>query len=246
MFVLARPILAGPVLALSVLTTLAPIGSVPARAAGLPALPGAIGAEHRHDHEAGSDGLVAADFEGVADDVILWGDLARARVSFDRNSGRFERVFLPPVRQLDGRIVTLLGFISTPEANKPYHQFLLSEMPFLCEGCHAAPSPVGIVEVNLLEPITGTGPVTRVTIVVRGRFALIEDDSAAVAYRLDDAVVVPRSGRGPARAAARPTSRIAGPDFAAGHADGHGDTRDHHVDRDQLIDRNDKAPAARD
>ena len=142
-------------------------------------------ADDPHHHAEGTS-LSAADFKHSPKDLVLWGDLARARVT--RSGGRFHVTFLPQVRALDGKTVTLVGFMAPVHSGKRHTQFLLSDRRFLCDGCQSPPPPQSVVEVNsrVAEPARDR-PIT-----VRGSLELVGDDPNGLIYRLNGAKVLRR------------------------------------------------------
>jgi len=146
--------------------------------------PAKVGADEGHGHSQGERALTSNDFRDAPGDLILWGQLAK--VGLTRSSGRYHVTFLPPVSALDGKTVTLVGFMTTVHPGTLHTQFLLSDRPILCRDCHSAPDPSGIVEVNIrvAEPAT-TSPVR-----VQGKLQLVKDNPNGLIYRLLDARVV--------------------------------------------------------
>jgi hypothetical protein len=139
-----------------------------------------------HHHGAPEHRLSAADFKGAPKDLVLWGQLAKVGVT--RKSGRYHVKFLPPVLALEGKTVTLVGFMAPVHGGKREKQFLLSDTRFLCDTCQSAPALQSIVEVNALvgEPIRDR------PIMVRGKLELVHDDPNGLIYRLRDARVLRR------------------------------------------------------
>jgi hypothetical protein len=151
-----------------------------------PASSAPMHAEGPHGHSDGKNLLTAADFKRAPRDLVLWGDLARAGVT--RTGGRFHVTFLPPVKALEGKTVTLIGFMAPVHTGERHTQFLLSDRRFLCDACLAPPPPQSIVEVNarVAEPARER-PIT-----VRGALELVKDDPNGLLYRLNDAKVIRR------------------------------------------------------
>ena len=139
-----------------------------------------------HGHEDHAPALTAKHFRNAPKDLVLWGQLAKVGVT--RHGGRYHVTFLPPVLALDGKTVALVGFMTTVHPGERHTQFLLTDRPFLCDDCHSAPSPAGIVEVNAKvgQPARGS------PIMVRGTLELVKDDPNGLVYRLRDAKVIRR------------------------------------------------------
>ena len=139
---------------------------------------------HQHEHE--GDALQEKDFRHAPKDLVLWGELARTRVV--RGGGRLTPTFLPSVLALDGKTVSLLGFMAPVKRGKAHTQFLLSDKRFLCDRCESSPPPASIVEVN-----TQVGePLRDRPIWVRGKLQLVKDSPNGLVYRLNAAKVIRR------------------------------------------------------
>jgi hypothetical protein len=123
------------------------------------------------------------DFRHAPRDVVLWGELERTLLR--RESGRIVAVFTPAVRKLDGRVVSLVGFMTPVDAGQRHARFLLSAKPILCPGCDSAPTPTEIVEVlAVAAQAPQAGQVT-----MRGKLELVRGEDGLV-YRLRNARVV--------------------------------------------------------
>ena len=139
---------------------------------------------YRHLHALPEHQLSPSDFEGAPEDLVLWGELAKAGVT--RKAGRYNVTFLPSVLALDGKTITLIGFMAPVHPREREKQFLLSDTRFLCNTCQSAPPPQSIVEVNALKAL----PVHEHPITVRGRLELVHDSQHGLIYRLQDALLV--------------------------------------------------------
>jgi hypothetical protein len=129
------------------------------------------------------------DFTHAPKDVLPWGELAKVGVR--RTGGRLEVDFLPPVRALEGKNVTLYGFMTPVAPGATHKRFLLSMHPLSCADCEQT-TPEGIVEVNVRKPqATSSEPLA-----VLGKFVLVWDRSSGIIYRLKNAVVVRESHHG--------------------------------------------------
>ena len=140
-----------------------------------------------HDEHGHADRwLTEKDFRNAPKDLVLWGHLAKVGVT--RTGGRQNVIVLPAVQALDGKTVTLVGFMTQVHPGDRSKQFLLGDKPFLCDDCHASPGPAEIVEVNLkvAEPKRST------PIMVRGKLQVLRDDPNGLIYRLTEAKVIRR------------------------------------------------------
>jgi uncharacterized protein len=135
-----------------------------------------------HTHHAEPLGEEA--YKDAPPDVVLWGDLARALVV--RRGSTYQTTFLPPVLALDGKTISIVGYV-TPVTEKvtPSKQFLLSNHAFLCDECEP-PTSTELVEVNTRDSVIAKEGVA----IVRGQFEVVKNDSKGLAYRLNKAVIL--------------------------------------------------------
>ena len=135
-----------------------------------------------HSHHAELLGEQA--YKDAPADVVLWGDLARALVV--RKGSTYQTTFLPPVLALDGKTISIIGYV-TPVMTKdtPSKQFLLSDHVFLCDECEP-PTPTELVEVNTKDFVMAKDGVAT----IRGQFEVVKNDPKGLAYRLNKAIVL--------------------------------------------------------
>jgi uncharacterized protein len=139
------------------------------------------------EHGPGDRHLTEKDFREAPKDLVLWGHLAKVGVT--RKGGRQNVIVLPAVQALDGKMVTLVGFMTQVHRGDRSKQFLLGDKPFLCDDCHASPGPAEIVEVNL----KAAEPKRSSSIMVRGKLQVLKDDPNGLIYRLTEAKVIRRN-----------------------------------------------------
>ncbi len=91
-------------------------------------------------------------------------------------------VFSPEVKKLEGKIVTLRGYIIPVEGYKSHKEFVFSAYPYnLCFFCGGA-GPETVMEVFSKEPIKYTAD----PIVIKGRLKLNDSDINRLMYSLHD------------------------------------------------------------
>ncbi|MDM0000696.1 hypothetical protein QTI24_18925 [Variovorax sp. J22P240] len=143
-------------------------------------------AVHAHDDEHEGE----LDFGRAPQGTMLWGTLAKVGVW--RSEGKLVRKFTQPIRQYDGKKVTLYGYVTLVDGpTSPHRMFLLSSQKIACRGCARPVEPEGIVEVSLKRPadlrrLAGPAEV----LAVRGKLELVQDDATALLYRLADSEIV--------------------------------------------------------
>jgi len=135
-----------------------------------------------HTHHA--EPLSEQAYKDAPADVVLWGDLARALVV--RKGSTYQTTFLPPVLALDGKTISIIGYVTPVMDNdKPSKQFLLSSHAFLCDECEP-PTPTELVEVNTKD----FGMAKEGVATIRGQFEVVKNDPKGLAYRLNQAVIL--------------------------------------------------------
>jgi hypothetical protein len=135
-----------------------------------------------HTHHA--EPLSEQAYKDAPADVVLWGDLARALVV--RKGSTYQTTFLPPVLALDGKTISIIGYV-TPVMRKdsPSKQFLLSNHAFLCDECEP-PTSTELVEVNTKDFVMAKDGVAT----IRGQFEVLKNDPKGLVYRLNKAIIL--------------------------------------------------------
>jgi hypothetical protein len=135
-----------------------------------------------HTHRAELLGEQA--YKDAPADIVLWGDLARALVV--RKGSTYQTTFLPPVLALDGKTISIVGYVTqVMKKDTPSKQFLLSSHAFLCDECEP-PTPTELVEVNTKDFVMAKDGVAT----VRGQLEVLKNDPRGLAYRLNKAIIV--------------------------------------------------------
>lgn len=111
---------------------------------------------------------------------ITWAALAQAKGSPDGV------VFPVALRPLDGKTVTVTGFMVPLEAKAEQTRFLLTENPTDCEFCLEG-GPASFIEVRSAPLRFSPKPLTMV-----GRIKLLREDASGMYYRLTEAQLLPR------------------------------------------------------
>ena len=114
----------------------------------------------------------------------IWPLLRQTKITEDAQRGVFMASFPKSVAALDGRELTIDGFMLPLEANAETHHFLLSRYTPVCPFCPPG-EPNEIVEVYARSSIVPTPDEVTVT----GRLGLQRDGGGGLFFRLDDADV---------------------------------------------------------
>lgn len=119
----------------------------------------------------------------MVEGALDWSQLARAGESMFRD-GRISR-FPADLHALDGKEVTLAGYMMPFRDGDAHSEFMLGALQFHCTGCMTGDLN-RLVAVKAAEPVVySDGP-----LVIRGRLRLLEDEASPLFYRLDNALEV--------------------------------------------------------
>jgi len=129
------------------------------------------------------DERTAQEMLPMSDDPV-WTVLGAAPVSLDEQDGLYSIAFTDGVKALEGKTLTITGFMLPLEAGETFRQFLLSKRTPTCAFCPPG-EPNEMVYVVTLAPVAwDDGPIT-----VTGRFLLANDREMGLFYRLDEAAL---------------------------------------------------------
>lgn len=113
----------------------------------------------------------------------LWTVLRRTRVAQDDRRGLYTASFPAEVQALDGRTVTLSGFMLPLDTEAAARHFLLSKYTPVCFFCPPG-QPNEVVEVTARSGVALTDRMLTVT----GRLALTHQTDRGLFFRMDQAV----------------------------------------------------------
>ena len=120
----------------------------------------------------------------------LWKTLAK--ITYKKEYDEFlgfkidKPVFSEEIKALDGKEVTVKGFIIPVEGYKSHKEFIFSAFPYsMCFFCGGA-GPESVMEVSATEPVAYTAE----TIVLKGKLKLNSSDVNKLMYALTDARMV--------------------------------------------------------
>lgn len=116
-------------------------------------------------------------------DVLPWSMLSDVKTKSVKN--RLLPVFPAPVAALDQKMQRIQGFMMPLDPGEKQKHFLLSSVPMTCSFCTPG-GPESMVEVKTKTPVK----YTLEPVVVEGKFAVLNDDSYGLYYRMVDAVSV--------------------------------------------------------
>jgi hypothetical protein len=110
--------------------------------------------------------------------------LAETKIRVDEQQGLYDADFSQRAKDLDGKQVSVTGFMLPLEANETFQHFLLSKRTPTCFFCPPG-EPNEIVDVWTAQPVEwDEGAVT-----VTGNFSLTRDREMGLFFKLSDAAV---------------------------------------------------------
>lgn len=120
----------------------------------------------------------------------LWKTLAR--ITYKKEYDEFlgfkidKPVFSDQIKSLNGKEVTVKGFIIPVEGYKGHKEFILSAFPYsMCFFCGGA-GPESVMEVSAIEPIEYSAE----SVIIKGKLNLNSDDVNKLMYSLTEAKLV--------------------------------------------------------
>ena len=113
----------------------------------------------------------------------LWLILAKTRIGEDDRRGVFTAAFPPEVKALNGRIVTLSGFMLPLDATDRSRHFLLSRYTPVCFFCPPG-APNEVVEVAARNGV----PITDRMLTITGRLTLADGADKGLFFQIDQAI----------------------------------------------------------
>jgi hypothetical protein len=116
-------------------------------------------------------------------DVLPWSLLTSVKTKTEKN--RILPVFPANVKALNAKTQRVQGFMMPLEPGEKQKHFLLSSVPLTCSFCLPG-GPESMVEVKTKVPVK----YSLEPVVVEGNFAVLNDDSYGLYYRITDAVPV--------------------------------------------------------
>ncbi len=137
-----------------------------------------------------SSALIGQDEAEVSNDVNLWKTLSK--ITYKKEYDEFlgfkidKPVFAEDVKDLEGDVVTVKGYIIPVEGYKSHSEFIFSAYPYnMCFFCGGA-GPETVMEVEASEDVEYTAEQVTLT----GKLQLNADDVNRLMYVLVDATLV--------------------------------------------------------
>ena len=133
--------------------------------------------------------LSASEINAQAPTESLWKTLAR--ITYKKEYDEFlgfkidKPVFSDQIKALNGKEITIRGYIIPVEGYKGHKEFILSAFPYsMCFFCGGA-GPESVMEVMAIEPIEYSAE----PVVIKGKLKLNYDDVNKLMYSMTDAKI---------------------------------------------------------
>jgi hypothetical protein len=112
----------------------------------------------------------------------LWTKLTECAVDYDNDKGTYSIHLTPAVKALDGKTVTLRGFVLPMDGSDHTQHFLISRNTPVCLYCPPG-QPNEVVEVEAARAIPWSNKIVSVT----GKLHLINDEEKALFFKIEKA-----------------------------------------------------------
>jgi uncharacterized protein len=112
----------------------------------------------------------------------LWTKLIKCGVDYDNDKGTYSIHLTPEVKALDGKTITLRGFVLPMDGSDRTQHFLISRNTPVCLYCPPG-QPNEVVEVEAARAIPWTNKIVSVT----GKLHLINDEEKALFFKIEKA-----------------------------------------------------------
>jgi hypothetical protein len=111
----------------------------------------------------------------------LWTKLTKCKLDYDEDKGTYSIHVTPEVKALDGKTITVRGFVLPMDGSDRTQHFLISRNTPVCMYCPPG-QPNEVVEVQAKRPIAWTNKIVAVT----GKLSLINDGEQALFFRVEN------------------------------------------------------------
>lgn len=114
----------------------------------------------------------------------LWVKFAKCTLSYNEDTGIYRIRMTPEVRALNGKTVTIRGFVMPMDGSDRTRHFLLTRNTPVCMYCPPG-QPNEVVEVRSSRTIAWTDKIVSVT----GKLNLVNDEERAIFFKMENVEV---------------------------------------------------------
>jgi hypothetical protein len=111
----------------------------------------------------------------------LWAKLVKCKLDYNEDKGTYSIHVTPEVKELDGKTITVRGFVLPMDGSDRTQHFLISRNTPVCMYCPPG-QPNEVVEVQAKRPIAWSNRVVSIT----GKLSLINDGEQALFFRIEN------------------------------------------------------------
>jgi hypothetical protein len=133
---------------------------------------------------------MSVDAQDMGTDQNMWKTLAK--ITYKKEYDEFlgfkidKPVFSPDILSMEGKEVTIKGYIIPVEGYKSHNEFIFSAFPYnMCFFCGGA-GPETVMEVTASEPVKYTAE----SVTLSGKLVLNADDINSLMYKLEGARLI--------------------------------------------------------
>jgi hypothetical protein len=112
----------------------------------------------------------------------LWSELVKCPVGYNNKDGTYSIRITPEVKALDGKRITVRGFVLPMDGSDHTSHFLITRNTPVCMYCPPG-EPNEVVEVRARHAIVWTNKIVSVT----GKLSLINDAEKALFFKIENA-----------------------------------------------------------
>jgi len=112
----------------------------------------------------------------------LWSKLVKCKLDYDEDKGTYSIHVTPEVKALDGKTITVRGFVLPMDGSDRTRHFLISRNTPVCMYCPPG-APNEVVEVKASKAVPWTDKMVAVT----GTLLLVNDQERAVFFKMENA-----------------------------------------------------------
>lgn len=114
-----------------------------------------------------------------------WDVLGKTEIGYDNNTGLYSATMPDKVKALDGKVVTITGFMLPLESSEKFTNFLLSKRTPTCFFCPPG-EPNEVILVTVSDPVEWIDDAVKVT----GTFGMMDDRQFGMFFKLTKAKVL--------------------------------------------------------
>lgn len=114
-----------------------------------------------------------------------WDVLGETKIGYDDNTGLYSATMPAKVKALDGKVVTITGFMLPLESSEKFTHFLLSKRTPTCPFCPPG-EPNEVILVTVSEPVEWIDDAVKVT----GTFGMMNEREFGMFFKITKAKVL--------------------------------------------------------